>query len=167
MAIVPGRIGLELYDSKGGGGTFLLHAGVSDASTLAAANTAVATAATMLRTVSNAGIKQGTFTLLNKAVAVAPDDTDTQSDIGYGAVYDFSDAALIPRTYGQLISSYLPSLVESNGTIDITATVQAAFVASMLDAVLGGTYTGSDYLDLVEGLDAFRTNRKLRRRLRP
>lgn len=167
MAIVPARIGLELYDSKGGGGTFLLHAKVDDTSTLAAANTAVATAKTMFRTVSNAGIKQGTFTLLNSAVAVSPDDSSFQSDIGYGAVYDFSNAALTPLTYGQLISSYLPSLVESNGSIDITATVQAAFVASMLDAVLGGNYTDGRFLDLVEGLDAFRTNRKLRRRLRP
>jgi hypothetical protein len=167
MAIVPARIGLELYDSKGGGGTFLLHASVSDGSLLSAANGAVATAATMLGTVSNAGIKQGTFTLINKAVAVAPDDSVTQSDIGYGAVFDFSNAALISRTYGQLVSSFLPSLVASNGTIDITASVQAAFVASMLAAVLGGNYTDSDYLDLVEGLDAFRTNRKLRRRLRP
>lgn len=166
MAIKPARIGLELYDSKGGGGTFLLHASVDDASTLAAANTAVGTAATMLRTVSNAGIKAGSFTLLNQVVAVAPDDSTFQSDIGYGSVFDFSNAALIARTYGQLVPSFLPSLVESNGTIDITAAVQAAFVASMLDAVLGGNYTDSDFLDLVDGLDAFRTNRKLRRRLR-
>jgi hypothetical protein len=167
MAIVPARIGLELYDSKGGGGTFLLHASVSDASTLSGANTAVATAATMLRTVSNAGIKQGNFTLLNKAVAVAPDDTTYQSDIGFGAVFNFSNADLISRTYGQLVSSFLPNLVESNGSIDITATVQAAFIVSMLDAVLGGNYTDSGYSDLTGGLDAFRTNRKLRRRLRP
>jgi hypothetical protein len=167
MANVPARIGLELYDSKGGGGNFLLHAIVSDASALSAANTAIATAATMFGTVSNAGIKSGTFTLINDAVAVAPDDSITQSDIGYGAVYDFRNASLVPRTYGQLVSSYLPSLVESNGTIDITATVQAAFVTSMLAAVLGGGYTDSDFVDLVAGIDAFRTNRKLRRRLRP
>lgn len=167
MATKPARIGLELYDSKSGGGTFLLHALVDDGSTLAEANTAVATAKTMFRTVSNAGVKRGTFTLINDAVAVAPDDTDTQSDIGYGAVYDFLDAALIPGTYGQLISSYLPSLVESNGSIDITGTVQAAFIASMLAAVLGGGYTDSKFLDLTSGIDAFRTNRKLRRRLRP
>src|SRR6185312_3216895 len=129
MAIVPARIGLQLYDAKGGGGTFLLHAKVDNASTLAAANTAVGTAATMLATVSNAGIKEGTFTLLNSAVATDPDPA---SDIGYGAVFDFSNAALTPRTYGQLVSSFLPSLVESNGSIDITATVQAAFIASML-----------------------------------
>lgn len=164
MAIVPARLSLQLTDSRGGGGTFLAHASVSDASTLAQANTAVSTFATMFRTVSNAGIKDGTFTLLNKAVAV---DADPGSDISAGAVFDFSNAALISRTYGQLIPSFLDSLIETNGTIDITATVQAAFVTSMLDAVLGGNYTDSDYLDLVAGLDAFLSNRKRRRRLRP
>jgi hypothetical protein len=167
MATVPARIGLELFDSKGGGGTFLLHALVSDASTLAAAKTAVGTAATMFRTVSNAGIKAGTFTLIDEAVEVAPDDTTYQSDIGFGAVFDFSNAAPVTRTYGQLVSSFLPNLVASNGTIDITATVQAAFITSMLAAVLGGNYTDADFVNLVAGIDAFRTNRKLRRRLRP
>lgn len=167
MAIVPARLSLELYDSQGGGGTALAHAAVSDASTLAAANAALATFKTAFQTVSNAGIKQATFTLLNGAVAAAPDDSTYPSDIGYGAVFDFSNAALTPRTYGMLVPSFLRNLVESNGTIDITTGVPAAFVASMLDAVLGGTFTDADFLDLVEGLDAFRTNRKLRRRLRP
>jgi hypothetical protein len=164
MASVPARLSLQLTDSRGGGGTFLAHASVDDASTLADANTALGSFATMFRTVSNAGIKDGTFTLLNSAVAV---DAGASSDISAGAVFDFSNAALLPRTYGQLIPSFLPSLIESNGTIDITATVQAAFVASMLGTVLGGSYTDSDYLDLVDGLDAFLSSRKRRRRLRP
>lgn len=164
MAIVPARISLELTDSRGGGGTFLLHATVSDASTLAAANTAVATAATMFRTVSNAGIKAGSLTLLNSAVAV---DADAGSDISSGAVFDFANAALLPRTYGQLIGSFLPSLIEPDGTINIASTVQAAFVTSMLDAVLGGGYTDAEFLDLTDGLDAFLSSRKRRRRLRP
>lgn len=164
MAIVPARLSLQLTDSRGGGGTFLAHASVSDASTLAEVNTALGTFAAMFGTVSNAGIKDGSFTLLNKAVATEPDPASNISD---GAVFDFSNAALVSKTYGQLIPSFLPSLVESNGTIDITATVQAAFIASMLDAVLGGNYTDSDYLDLVEGLDAFLSSRKRRRRLRP
>lgn len=164
MAIVPGRISLQLYDNKGGGGTALAHVAVSDASTLAAANTAIGTFATAFSTVSDAGIKEGSFTLLNKAVAADP---ASDAEIGVGAVFDFSNAALISRTYGMLVSAFKASLVESSGAIDITAGVPAAFVASMLDAVLGGTYTDADYLDLVEGLDAFRTNRKLRKRLRP
>lgn len=164
MAIVPARISLQLYDNKGGGGTALAHVAVSDASTLAAANTAVGTFATAFSTVSDAGIKEGAFTLLNSAVAAEP---VSDVEIGIGGVFDFSNAALIPRTYGLLVSAFKASLIESNGTIDITTGAPAAFVASLLDAVLGGTYTDSDYLDLVAGLDAFRTNRKLRRRLRP
>lgn len=164
MAIVPVRLSLQLYDAFGGGGTALAHAAVSDASTLAQANTALALFATNFLTVSNAGIKEGTFTVLNKAVAADPDPT---ADIGFGAVIDFSNAELISRTYGMLISSFLQSLVESNGTIDITSGAVADFIAYLLDAVLGGTFTDSGYSDLTGGLDAFRTNRKLRRRLRP
>lgn len=164
MATVPSRLSLELYDAQGAGGTFLLHMAVDDASTLAQANTAIGTIATAFETVSNAGIKRAQFTLLNKAVAVDPDPS---SVIGVGAVYNFSNAALQPQTAGILIPSYLDSLVEPNGGIDITGTVQAAFITSILDPILGGTVTDAAYLDLVEALDAFRTNRKRRLRLRP
>ncbi len=164
MAIVPARMSLQLYDDRGGGGTFLVHASVSDASTLAAANTALATLATAFATVSTAGIKQGEFALLNKAIATSP---GADSNISAGAVFDFSNAALISRTYGMNIPSFLDSLIATDGTINISATVQAAFITSMLDAVLGGGLTDADYLDLVAGLDAFLSNRKRRRRLRP
>jgi hypothetical protein len=164
MALVPARISLQLYDNKGGGGTALAHADVSDASTLAAAKTAVGTFATAFSTLSDAGIKEGSFALLDQSVAVAP---ASDVEIGVGAVFDFSNAALLPRTYGMLISAFKAALVGPDGKIDITTGAPAAFIVSMLDAVLGGTFTDADYLDLVEGLDAFRTNRKLRRRLRP
>ena len=164
MAIIPALISLQLYDNKGGGGTALAHVAVSDTSTLAAANTAVGTFATAFSTLSDAGIKQGSFTLLNKTVAADP---ASDVEIGVGAMFDFSNAALISRTYGMLVSAFKASLIESDGSINIAAGAPAAFIVSMLDAVLGGTYTDADYLDLVEGLDAFRTNRKLRRRLRP
>ena len=95
MTMVPGRISLQLYDTKGGGGTALAHVAVSDASTLAAANTAVGTFATAFSTLSDAGIKEGTFTLLTKAVAAAP---ASDVEIGVGAVFDFSNAAIISRT---------------------------------------------------------------------
>lgn len=164
MAIVPARLSLSLTDDRGGGGTFMTHALVSDASTLAAANTALGTLATAFKTVSTAGIKEGQFTLLNSAIAVA---ADADSDISAGAVFDFANAALVPGTYGMLVPSFLDTLIESNGTINIAATVQAAFISSMLDAVLGGGLTDASYLDLVEALDAFLSNRKRRRRLRP
>jgi len=164
MAMVPARMSLALTDSRGGGGNFLLHALVSDASTLAQANTALGTLATAFSTVSTAGVKEGQFTLINKTIAADP---ASDADISAGAVFDFSDAALAPRTFGLLVPSFLDSLVESNGTIDITATVQAAFINSILAAWLGGTATNASYLDLVEGLDAFLSSRKRRRRLRP
>lgn len=164
MAIVPARMSLSLTDSRGGGGNFLLHALVSDASTLAQANTALADLATTFGTVSDAGIKEGQFTLINKAIAADP---ASDADIGAGAVFDFSNAALTPRTYGLNVPSFLDSLIETNGSINIAGTVQAAFIASILAAVLGGGATDANYLDLVEGLDAFLSNRKRKRRLRP
>ncbi len=164
MATVPARMSLALTDDLGGGGNFLVHALVSDASTLAQANTALATLATAFSTVSSAGIKDGTFTLINKDVAADP---GSDADIASGAVFDFSNAALTPRTYGLLVPSFLDSLIESNGTINTAGTVQAAFIGSILAAVLGGGATDANYLDLVAALDAFRTSRKLRRRLRP
>lgn len=163
MAIVPARMSLSLYDGRGGGGTFLVHAAVSDASTLASASTALATLATAIGTVSTAGIKQGEFTLLNKAIATEP---GAGSDISAGAVIDFSNAALISRTYGMNVASFLDSLVASDGSIAIATGPTAAFIASMLDAVLGGTFTDADFLDLVGGLDAFLSDRKRRRRVR-
>ena len=163
MAIVPARLSLSLYDDRGGRGTFMVHAAVSDADTLAAANTAVATLATALGTVSTAGIKQGEFTLINEAIAADP---GSDSNISAGAVIDFSNAALVSRTYGMNVPSFLDSLIRSDGTIDITAGATAAFVVSMLDAVLGGTFTDADYLDLVDGLDAFLSDRKRRSRFR-
>lgn len=164
MATVPARLSLSLTDTRGGGGTFLTHALVSDASTLAQANTALATLATAFGTVSTAGIKEGQFTLIDKTIATDP---GSDADISAGAVFDFSNAALTPRTYGLNVPSFLDSLIETNGTIDITATVQAAFIASILAAVLGGGTTDANYLDLVDGIDAFLSSRKRKRRLRP
>lgn len=162
MAIVPARMSLSLYDDRGGGGTFLVHSTVSDASTLAQANTALAALATAFGTVSDAHIKDGAFTLLNSDIAT---DTGTDSNIGEGAVFDFQNAALIPRVYGMNVPSFLDSLIGAGGVIDITTGVPAAFVASMLAAVLGGGLTDADYLDLTGGLDAFLSNRKRRRRI--
>ena len=164
MAIVPARMSLSLYDDRGGGGTFLAHAAVDDTSTLADANTALQTLATALHTVSTAGIKQGEFTLLNGGVAIA---AGSDSNISAGAVIDFSNAALAPRTYGMNVPSFLDSLIAADGSVSITTGATAAFVTSMLDAVLGGTLTDADYLDLVAGLDAFLSDRKRKRRIRP
>lgn len=164
MAMVPARMSLSLYDDIGGGGTFLLHALVSDASTLAQANTALGTLATALGTVSSAGIKTASFQLINDAVAADP---GSDANIGSGAVFDFLDAALIPGTYGLLVPSFLDSLIGTGGTIDITGTVQAAFIASILATILGGGATDQKYLDLTDCTNAFRTNRKLRKRVRP
>jgi hypothetical protein len=161
MAIVPARMSLSLSDSRGGGGTFLVHALVSDASTIAQAKTAVDDLAAAFNTVSTAGVEVGTFSLLSIGGA---SDPGADSDISAGAVFDFSNAALVPGTYGLNVPSFLDSLIASDGTIDVGAGASAAFAASILAGVLGGGITDSSYLDLVDILDAFLSSRKRRKR---
>lgn len=165
MAIVPARISLSLYDDRGGGGTFLTHVLASDALTLANANAAIADTATAFSTVSTAGIKDGSFSLVNLAVANEPAGY-ADSNIGAGAVFDFSNGSF-PTTFGLNVPSFLDSLILPNGTIDITAGASAAFVATMIGAVLGGHYASAAYLANLAGLDAFLSNRKRKRRVRP
>jgi hypothetical protein len=165
MAIVPARISLSVYDDRGGGGTFLVHVLVDDTQTLAAANTAVAALATILATVSTAGVKLGELSLINLAAAGEPAGF-ADSNIGAGAVVDFSNASN-PSTYGLYVPSFLDSLIATDGTIDITAGATAAFVASMIGAVLGGHYANAQYIANLAGLDAFLSNRKRKRRIRP
>lgn len=163
MANVEGRISLQVDDDRGGGGTFLVHVLVPEAETLTAANTAMASLATLLATVSNAGIKQAEFSVVNRAVSSA---AGSDSNVGAGAVFDFSNGAN-PSTYGLFVPSFLSTLIESNGTIDITGTDQAAFIAALVGAVMGGTYTNAQYIPNLAGLDAFLSNRKRRKRVRP
>ena len=163
MAVVPVRLSLSVYDGIGGGGTFLTHAAVSDASTLAAANTALGTLATAFSTVSGAGIKQGEVSLINTAIAAAPSGAP---NVGFGGVWDFNNLTN-DTIYGLFTPGLKESLVMADGTIDITATVQAAFVASMVAAVLGGNFTNAQFIANHAGVDAFSTSRKRRKRVRP
>jgi hypothetical protein len=163
MANVNGRLSLSLYDGQGGGGTFLTHVTVPDTGTFANAITALGALKTLYLTVGGAGIKQAEFSIIDKSLASSPADSNR---IGSGAVFDFSAGSPV-TTYGELIPQFLPALVASDGSIDITATVQAAFVTSLTGAVMGGTYTNAAYASLIAGLDAFPTNRKRKRRVRP
>lgn len=163
MANVNARASLSVMDDRGGGGTFLVHLLVPDTVTLASASTELGTLATLLATVSNCGIKVGEFTVIDESVAAA---AGSDSNVGAGAVFDFSNVTN-PSTFGLFVPSFLSSLIESNGTIDITAGAPAAFVAAMVGAVLGGRYTNAQYVANGAGLDAFLSNRKRRKRLRP
>jgi len=163
MANVDGRLSLSVYDDVGGGGTFLSHVVVPDTGTFADAITALGTLKTLYLTVGGAGIKEATFSIVDKALASTPVTTDRT---GAGAVFNFA-AGSPATTYGQWIPAFLPSLVLPNGTIDITATVQAAFVTALTGAVLGGRYTNAAYANLNTGLDAFSSNRKRIKRIRP
>jgi len=163
MANVDGRLSLSVYDDVGGGGTFLTHFTAPDTGTFANAIAALQALKTAYLTVGGAGIKELTFSIVDKADASTPVTTDRT---GSGAVFDFA-AGSPATTYGLFVPAYLPALTLPNGTIDITATVPAAFIATVTGAVLGGRYTNAAYANLNTGLDAFSTNRKRIRRVRP
>lgn len=156
------RIGLSMYDNIGGKSSFLTHAFVDGTNTLASAVAAIASLATAVGTVSSGGITEGTLTVVDTAVAAAPAADAAVND---AAVFDFLTAAG-PNRFGLFIPSFLDSLIGSGGHIDITAGAPAAFVTSLLAAVLGGRYTNQFYVNYSAGQSAFRSSRKLRKRIR-
>lgn len=162
MAIRDARLSLAVKDNIGGRSTFLTHITVDDTLTIANAHTAIGTLATLLATVSDAGIVDGTFTLVNTAVAAAP---GADADVFAGAVFDFSNATN-PTTYGQYVPSFLDSLVSPGGHISIAAGAPQAFVNALIGAVLGGRYANGAYVANAAGLDAFLSNRKRTKRIR-
>jgi hypothetical protein len=159
VANVNGRISLSVYDANGGKGTFLTHVVAPEAQTLTQVNTAIAATVTAFETVSTAGIKDATFSLITTAGARAP---LPDASVPSGAVFDFNNA-VDPTIYGLWVPSYLDSLLGPGRAIDITATIQAAFVASMVGAILGGNYSNAHYVANAAGTKAFRSDRKLRK----
>jgi hypothetical protein len=158
MANVKGRISLSVYDAQGAKSTFLTHVLVPEAQTLTQVGTALAATVTAFETVSTGGIKEASFSLIDASGSRAP---LADANVGVGAVFDF-DNATDPSLFGLWVPSFLDSLLGPGRAIDISAGVQAAFVASMVGAVLGGTYTNAKWISNRAGIKAFRTNRKLR-----
>jgi len=161
MATKNGRISLSMYDSTGAQSTWLSHVAVDDTLTIANANAAIATVAALVGTVSDAGIKDGTFTLINRAVAAAPAG---DADVGSGGVFDFSNAH-DPTTYGQWVPSIKDALKGPTKTLDIvTAGALLDYVNALTGAILGGTYDNPAFQPNLAALRAFLTNRKRRGR---
>jgi len=158
MATQNGRISLSLQDITGSKSTWISHVTVDDTMLLSDAYSAIAAAATLYRTVGDAAILEGTFSLLNKAVAVS---AASGSNVGGGAVFDFKNTTNL-STYGQYIPSFLRTLVTGAGQIVVTDTVPAAYIAAMTGVVLGGRYTNPVFIANATCPDAFPTTRKLR-----
>lgn len=162
MATVKARLSLSMYDNIGGKSTFLAHANILDTTTLAAANTYLATLATQVATVSSGGVTEGTFAIVNTAIAAAPGaDANAQEGANYGFLVSGSTSR-----FGLYVPSFLDSLIGSGGHIDITAGAAGAMADFMVAAVLGGNYTNNQYVAYASKKDAFRSNRKLRKRIR-
>jgi hypothetical protein len=158
MAARNGRISLSIYDRNGGSGNFLTHVSVDDAQTIAQAYTALATVSTLYATVADGGIKEASFSLVNRAVAADP---ASDANVGVGAVVDFNNAA-DPTINGVWIPSFLDTLLGPGRDIDLSSGATAAFVTAMIGAILGGHYTNGAGIANAAATRAFRTNRKLR-----
>lgn len=161
MATVKSRLSLSMYDNIGGKSTFLAHANILDTTTLAAANAYLGTLVTELATVSSAGVSEATLSVVNTAVAAAP---ASDAEINSAANFGFLTAGG-PNRFGLFVPSFLDSLIGAGGHIDVTGGAAGAFADFMVAAVLGGNYTNNAYVDYSAKKDAFRSGRKLRRRI--
>lgn len=158
MATRNGRISLSIIDPNGGSGNFLTHVAVDDGQTIANAYAALGTVATLYSTIADGGIKEATFSLVNRAVAVDP---ATDANVGVGAVVDFNNAS-DSTINGVWVPSFLDTLLGPGRDISLTSGPMAAFVAAMLGGILGGHYTNGAGITNAAATRAFRTNRKLR-----
>lgn len=163
VANKEGRLSLSVFDAIGGGGTFLVHVLVPEAQTLTQAESALGTLASLFTSVSGLGIKEATFAF-NSVLEATPVSGDPNA--GSGAVFDFNNLSN-PSTFGLWVPGFSQDNVLPNGTIDITTSPMSDFVAAMVGAVMGGVYTNAQYIGNHAGLDAFYTNRKRKKRLRP
>lgn len=165
MANKEARFSLSVYDGIGGGGTFLVHALVPEAGTLTQAETALGTIASAFTAVSGLGIKESSFSF-NSLLEVTP--VTGNPNAGSGAVFDYNNASNATIN-GLWVPGYDPANVLPNGTIDITADPALTFSAvfNHTGAPMGGTYTNAQYISNNDAVDAFYTNRKRKKRIRP
>ena len=153
------RLSVSMYDAVGGKSTFLAHAFIDSAQTVAAAVTALGTLATNLATISNGGIKEASLSIVDTAVAAAPGagaNTTLVGNLGFLT-------AGSPSRFGQSVPSFLESLINADGTIDMTAGATNTWATYILAAVLGGHFTNNAYVNYSARANGFRSGRKLRR----
>jgi hypothetical protein len=155
MANVQARLSVSMYDGKGGKATFLAHQNIVDTTTLATANADLATLATNIATVSNGGIAEATFTVINRAVAADPTGTPNVTLVG-NLGYTVAGS---PSRFGQSVPSYLESLISADGTIDMTAGATATWAAF----VIAQAYANNAFVAYNAVKNGFRSGRKLRR----
>jgi len=155
MANVQARLSVSMYDGKGGRSTFLAHQNIVDTTTLATASTDLATLCTNIATLSNGGISQAEFTVINRAVAAAPSGTPNTTLVGN---LGYTVAGNTSR-FGQAVPSFLESLINADGTIDMTS----GAVATWVTYVLAQGFGNPAYVAFNAAKNGFRSGRKLRR----
>jgi len=162
MATKHGRVSLAVYDNQGNRGSWMTHVNFDDGQTLAQANTYIGAAATAFSGVSTAGILSGSFDVLDFGVAAAP---ASDALLPSGAVFDFNNAS-VPTIYGNLVPSFLDSLVSPGGHIDITAGAALDWVNFMINSGAGAYAPANrDWIANLAGTRAFRSNRKSKKRI--
>jgi hypothetical protein len=157
MANTTGRLQLSVYDNNGNKGSILSHVNFDDAQTAAQLSAEIAAYATAFGAVSTAGIRQGSFDVVNKAVARAP---LADANLPTGFVLDFSNGT-DATIYGQYTPSRLDTLVLVGGAIDVG---NGAFIAwrDLLLNAAAGAYNFANTHSVNNGAftKAFRSDRK-------
>jgi hypothetical protein len=155
MANVNARLSVSMYDGKGGKATFLVHQSIVDTTTLATAATNLGTLATNLATISNGGISEAVFSLIDRTVAAAPSGTPNTTLVGNLGF----ETAGSPSRFGLSVPSFLESLINADATIDMTT----GAVKTFSDYVIAQAFANNAYVAYATAKNAFRSGRKLRR----
>lgn len=156
MADLLGRMQLSVYDLNGNRGSFLSHLLVAEGETLTLVNAAIAAFAANFSSVSDAGIYDGSFTVVNRGIAADP---GADANLPTGAVVDFKNAS-VPSIFGLYIPSLKDSIPHVGEAIPIDAGLMLAFVDFMRNS--GGTnykWANTQYRPNTAGVDAFRSDR--------
>ncbi len=160
MATKLGRLQLSVYDNAGNKGSYLTHVSFDDGQTAAQLSTEVGTIATAFGAISDAGIKEGSFDVVNKAVARGP---VSDALLPSGGLFSFQ-----PSSPAGVYSTWVPSIKDSvagpGNVIDITTDPVLAFVNLLINSAAGAyTFTDPGYVALITALKGFRSNRRGKR----
>jgi len=157
------RFSANVVDSEGKKGSVLSHAYVDDASTIAQINTALTAYLAALYPCTDAGISEGSVTVLSGNVLSTYPVTASGEELEDTGNLDFA-VATVPYHWGLTILALKPSVL--TGDQITTGSPPISTLSSlMVGAVLGGHYTDRSARNLTALAYSFQGNRKHRRKL--
>jgi len=141
LANVTAQFSATIIDEAGIKANVLAHLVISDASTVAALDTALNAWITDLDAITGGQvIRSGARVLpaLPGGIKAAP---VTGSEVEEVVTFDFTQTG-VPYHYGNTVPAFLESLETADHKPDLSATAVSDYTTLLTSAVLGGTYTG-------------------------